>query len=173
MGLLYNFPLNLVSKEEMKENVAKESGNTRLKLKKNDNEISLDSIGYPKYLLSPPKMLAIEDAKPDTWSKDSGSPCLDKRQRGSHALNSQHLTRKKPGHKYDPPCPKDKSGWALKVKRKGKKKVIKKKKKKINKGVRAALKKPAAAIGQEALAQIKNHQCKESRKVLHCWLLQG
>ena len=107
MGLSYNFPLNLVSKEEMKENVAKESGITRRKLKKNDSEISLDSTGYPKYLLSPPKMLAIEDAKPDTLSKDSGSPCLDKRQRGSHALNSQHLTRKKPGHKYDPPCPKD------------------------------------------------------------------
>ena len=157
----------LVDKVELKEDDEKGKGNTKRKLKKNDSEISLDSSGYPKCLLSPPKkMLAIEDAKPDTLSKGSGSPALTKGKGGAMPSVPKYLTRNKPGHKYDPPCPKPghkydppcpkdvplKARMGFEGEKKGKNKVIKKKKKnKSTKGSgvkdKAALKKPAAAPG--------------------------
>ena len=97
----------LVNKVEVKEDVEKGCGNTKKKLKKNDSEISLDRTGYPKCLLSPPKALAIEDAKPGALSKGSGSPALTKGKGGAMPSVPKYLTQKKPGHKYDPPCSKD------------------------------------------------------------------
>ena len=172
----------LVNKVEVKEDVEKGCGNTKKKLKKNDSEISLDRTGYPKCLLSPPKVLAIEDAKPGALSKGSGSPALTKGKGGAMPSVPKYLTQKKPGHKYDPPCSKDaplKARMGFEGEKK-EKKVIKKKKK-TNKGAsgqgQGSLKKASCCnrspLGQEALAQVENHPCKETRKVLHHWLLQG
>ena len=82
----------LVDKVKTKEQLDEEQEKgTKRKLKKVDNDISLDSSGYPKCLLSPPKLLAIEDAKPDTLPKQF---CLVKRQRECHPLSA-----KVPDHK--------------------------------------------------------------------------
>lgn len=136
------------TKEELDEEQQK--GRKR-KLKKEDSDISLDSSGYPKCLLSPPKLLAIEDAKPDTLSKGSGSPALTKGKESAMPSVPRYLTKKKPGHKYDPPCPKevslkDRLGFGSeKIKKKVKKKIKKKNGAKAKGG--EVLKKPAAAPG--------------------------
>ena len=101
----------LVDKVKTKEQLDEEQEKgTKRKLKKEDRKTVTFpgcSSGYPKCLLSPPKLLAVEDAKPYTLPKGSGSSALSKGKGSAIPSVPKYLTKKKPRHKYDPPCPKD------------------------------------------------------------------